>query len=160
MNPSEHKNIYFFLCTGIRSVFLKCFRECYMGFTRNLIKLQEIFPLNVLELADISEYSYWRSAILGWCGARISKNDQGWAEEIPPTCVWSCFYDTQVWRPCLPPVVAEKVGWSGLYCFLCLSYPQIHSYLLITQRQNSLLCLRASVLCALLCINSGCCCCC
>ena len=29
-----------------------------MGFTRNLIKLQEIFPLNVLELADISEYSY------------------------------------------------------------------------------------------------------
>ena len=29
-----------------------------MDFTRNLIKLQEVFPLNVFELADISEYSY------------------------------------------------------------------------------------------------------
>lgn len=29
-----------------------------MEFTRNFIELQEIFPLNVFELADISEHSY------------------------------------------------------------------------------------------------------
>ena len=81
MNPSEHKNIYFFLCTGIRSVFLKCFRECYMGFTRNLIKLQEIFPLNVFELADISDME------ISFISLSVCKHLKGWGflswHEIP-----------------------------------------------------------------------------
>lgn len=76
-------------------------------------KFQENFPLNMFELADISERSYWGSAILGRCGSGISKDDRGWAEEIPPACVWSGFYDPQMWKLCLPSMVGEKVSTNG-----------------------------------------------
>lgn len=73
-------------------------------------KFQENFPPNMFELADISERSYCGSAILGRRGSGISKDDRGGAEEIPSTCVWSGFYDAEMWKLCLSRMVGEKVS--------------------------------------------------
>lgn len=114
MDPRQQKNGSFSRHVYGKCGFFQCFRDYHMGFTRNVLfhKISGNFSPNVFELADISEHSYWESALLGRCGSGISKDDGGGAEDVPWARVWSGLYDPEMWRLCLPPVAAEKVGWN------------------------------------------------
>lgn len=111
------------------------------GFTGNIFhKISGNFSTYVFQLANISERSYGGSAILGWCGSGLSKDDRGWTEEISPACVWSRFHDSEMWKPYLPPVVGEEVSWNGSL-LLPLSVLAINNFIAshTIDRKNSLL---------------------